>query len=134
MAAGRYTGTDLFMVAGGHWIHNAATDVSIEYDEDLPDNTTFAKAGALGGRAWKVVCTARADFHSGQLWRHLWDHDGQEVSFNIRPYGNTTPSDNEPHINGMATMSKPPAGGSAGEIWTYEFTLRCTEEPQVVTS
>lgn len=81
-----------------------ATITSAESDSDF---VTFKAARSGGGRDYVLAMTIAQDHASGTLWSLIWDQAGQEIDGVYAPYGNETPSTEQPHYSFTAVVSEP---------------------------
>jgi len=102
---------------------------------------TFEDAAAGGLKDWFLNLTLAQDAATGALWRKIWDETGTDVPFELRPYGNATPTATEPHFTGTATISLPDGdvlGGDADAdptaVQTVTVQWKCLAKPTLVTS
>ena len=78
--------------------------------------------------------TAVSDYGADSFWSFCWDNSGEEVTFLFKPYGNATASTSQPHFSGTATVNrKPPVGGEAGSVFTFETRFDIVGTPTRVT-
>lgn len=130
MAAKAYDGRNLSFTVKSQEFNADGTQVTFEPEEAEEESVTFAELGAGRAAQWTINITGLADYGSGTFWSMLWEQAGNEISFTFKPYGNNTPSQQQPHFTGKCIPDlKPPLGGQAGETWTYETALRVTDGP-----
>lgn len=131
----KYKGKDLSLTIDGVEVALEGTSVVLENEEADTDAVTFAELASGTPLQWFFTITAVADYGDGSLWSTLWDNAGSEVAFVFKPYGNTTASTAQPHFTGNCTITaKPPVGGSANEVFTFEARLDVDGEPVRVTA
>lgn len=113
-------------------IHSGETDA---------DFVSFAQAASGGGRDYSLHLTFVQDAASGSLWDRIWSHAGEDVDVIVRPYGNATPTAEQPHFTGTVTIVEPDGvilGGEADASTTQRFTVDVewlfTEKPTRVTA
>lgn len=94
--------------------------------------------GSANGDVWKMNITAiQSNDYTPEKALHslIWDLAlvGGELDFTFAPYGNETPTQNQPFYKGVVVVDKggyPNVGGDAGEnTWTfdYEFVVKDDE-------
>lgn len=112
------------------------TDIVLEAEEADADVTTFADAAAGGATDWFFRGTAIQSTDTAALWNYLWNSSGTTaVAYVYAPNGNTTPSTTKPHYTGTVSLGrKPSIGGAADETWTFDFEIKCDQEPTKVTA
>lgn len=131
----KYKGKDLSLTIDGEEVNVEATSVTLENEEADTDAVTFAELGSGNPVQWFFTITAVADYGTGSLWTNLWDNAGSEVPFVFKPYGNSTATTAQPHFTGDAVIvSKPPIGGTANEVFTFEARLDVVDAPERVTA
>lgn len=131
----KYKGKDLSLLFGAEEINVEATSVVLQNEEADDDATTFAELAAGAAVQWFIELSAVSDYGAGSLWSYLWDNAGTDVTFTFKPYGNATPTAAQPHFTGTATVGpKPPVGGTAGEVFTFETRLDVVGTPTRVTA
>lgn len=131
----KYKGKDLSLTIDGVEVNLEATSVTLNNEEADTDAVTFAELAAGTPMQWFFEIEAVADYGTGSLWDTLWTQSGSSVAFVFKPYGNVAPSPTQPHFTGNATiLAKPPVGGSANEVFTFDARLDVDGEPQKVTA
>lgn len=131
----KYKGKDLSLTIDGVEVNLEGTSVLLENEEADTDAITFAELSAGTPLQWFFSLTAVADYGTGSLWTTLWDNAGTEVAFVFKPYGNVTATALKPHFTGNCTINaKPPIGGSANEVFTFEARLDVDGEPARVVA
>jgi len=102
---------------------------------------SFAAAAAGGGRDYKLALTFVQDASAGSLWSRVWTAAGSDVDVVVRPYGNATPTADQPHFTGTVTISEPDGdllGGEANASPSARFTTEVewvfTAKPTKVTA
>ena len=131
----KYKGKDLSLMFGTQEVNLEATAVTLQNEEADGDAVTFAELAAGAAVQWYFEVTATSDYGDGSFWSFCWDNSGQDVEFTFKPYGNAAATVAQPHFTGTATVvSKPPIGGSAGEVLTFETRLDVVGEPLRVTA
>lgn len=126
----KYKGKDLSLTIDGVEVNVEGTSVTLENEEADTDAVTFAELASGTPMQWFLSLTAVADYGTGSIWTTLWDESGNDLEFVFKPYGNETPSATQPHFTGTATvLAKPPVGGSANEVFTFEARLDVVGEP-----
>lgn len=130
----KYKGKDLSLTINAQEVNVEATSVVLQNEEADEDAVTFAELAAGSANQWFFEITATSDYGSTSFWSLLWDNAGSSVAYVFKPYGNATPTTAQPHFTGNVTItSKPPIGGTANEVFTFEIRLDCDEEPTRVT-
>jgi len=126
----KYRGKDLSLMFGTEEINVEATSVNLSNEEADSDAVTFAELASGTPVQWFFEIEAVADYGTDSFWTYLWDNAGDTVAFTFKPYGNATASATQPHFTGNATIvSKPPVGGTANEVFTFEARLDVVGEP-----
>ncbi len=95
---------------------------------------TFAELAAGSAVQWFFTVNATSDYGDDSFWTFCWTNAGQDVDFTFKPYGNATAS--TPSRTSLApatSVSKPPVGGTAGEMFTFETRLDVAGTPARVT-
>lgn len=115
--------------------------VAINSAETDSDFVSFADAAAGGGRTYTLAITMTQDPAANSLWDQIWSHAGEEVAVIVRPYGNVTPSADQPHFTGTVVVQEPDGtllGGEADPSTTARFTTEVewpfTAKPLRVTA
>lgn len=130
----KYKGKDLSLLIDSVEVNVEATSVTLESEEADTDAVTFAELAGGTPVQWFFTITAVADYGDTSFWSTLWDNAGSDVPFTFAPYGNATATTAQPHFTGTATItSKPPVGGSANEVFTFEARLDVVGDPTKVT-
>lgn len=113
----------------------------IKSQETDSDFVSFADAAAGGGREYLLGLTFVQDAATGSLWDQVWAHNGEEVPFLIRPYGNIAATAAQPHIAGTAIVSEPDGDLLGGEAdaspssrFVTEVEWKCTAKPTRVVA
>ena len=116
------------------------SNVAIRSAESDSDFVTFQQASQGGGRDYVLAITMAQDAATGSLWSEVWDNAGDEIPVVVMPYGNATPSANEPHFEATATIIEPDGdllGGEADKSTSARFTIEVewplTAKPTKVT-
>lgn len=133
--ATKYKGKNLSLKVGTTEYNMDLTSVVLQNEEADDDATTFADLAAGGAVQWFFEIEGVADYGTGSLWTFLWESAGDSgVAFTFAPYGNATPSATQPHFTGTLNVgSKPPVGGTANEVFSFEARLDVDGEPTMVT-
>lgn len=105
------------------------------------DFVSFASAAAGGSKDWSLLITATQDpGNPASLLNLAWASAGDEVEVTVRPYGNATPSDTQPHYTSTCVVTLPDGETLGGEAdpsqsrrWTVEMAWPCTAQPVMVT-
>lgn len=131
----KYRGKDLSLTIDGFEVNLEGTSAVLENEEADTDAVTFAELASGTPLQWFFTITAVADYGSDSFWTTLWENAGSTVPFVLRPYGNVSASTAQPHFTGDCTINaKPPIGGSANEVFTFEARLDVEGEPERVTA
>lgn len=126
----KFKGKNLSLMIGTKEVNLDGTSVVLDNEEADTDAITFAELAAGTPLQWFFTLSAVADYATGTLWDYLWSNAGSSVSFVFKPYGNAVASATQPHFTGTTTInSKPPIGGSANEVFTFEARLDVAGEP-----
>jgi hypothetical protein len=96
---------------------------------DAPgDVQTFCEV-RVGGE-WALQLDGITSGEDTSLYRVLWDNFGTEVAFVIAPNGNTTPTADTPHYEGVAVFNElPPLSLNSNETALFSVTLRVKNTP-----
>lgn len=130
MAVNKYDGRNLSLMINSVEFNAAGTSVTLQNEEADSEAVTFAELAAGTARQWFFELTAVSDYSQGSFWDMLWQNAGSTVNYVFKPYGNQTASASQPHFTGKVTInSKPPVGGDAGSIWTFDARLDCDDTP-----
>lgn len=131
----KYKGKDLSLTIDGVEVNAEGTSVVLDREDADTDAVTFADLASGTPQQWFFTITAVADYGTGSFWDTMWTNAGTSVAFVFKPYGNTTASAEQPHFTGNATIvSKPPVGGDANAVWTFEARLDVDGEPTRVVA
>lgn len=131
----KYKGKDLSLTIDGEEVNLEGTSALLENEEADTDAVTFAELASGTPLQWFFTINAVADYGTGSLWSTLWDNAGDTVPYVLKPYGNATPTTAQPHFTGTCTINaKPPIGGTANEVFTFEARLDVVGEPTRVTA
>lgn len=126
----KFKGKDLSLTFESQEINLEATSVVLQNEEADSDAVTFAEVSSGAAVQWFFEITATSDYGDASFWTLLWDNSGADVPFVFKPYGNAAPTTAQPHFTGTATVvSKPPIGGEAGAVFTFETRLDVVGEP-----
>lgn len=131
----KFKGKGLSLLVDGEEFSTDGTSVVLDSEDADTEATTFDEYTASGGgtpQDWFFTLNAVSDYGAGSFWSILWDLHvaGDEVAYIFKPYGNASASTSQPHFTGSITVPrKPPIGGDAGSVWTFEQRLDCTGEP-----
>lgn len=134
--ASKYKGKSLSLKVGSVEYNADLTSVVLTNEEAEDDAVTFADLAAGGAVQWFFEVEGVSDYGTGSLWKYLWDNAGNSsVAFTFAPYGNETPSATQPHFTGTLSLgAKPPVGGTANEVFTFEARWDVDGEPTMVTT
>lgn len=80
---------------------------------------------------WYLKGEAIQSTAASSLWRFVWDHSGEVVSYTLAPNGNTIATTDQPILAGELTIGpRPQLGGAASDkTFTFEFDWKLTDEP-----
>lgn len=93
---------------------------------DASDTETFGSITA-GSTQMQLTISAIQSTSKASLWRYLFDHVGEEVSFEFAPNGNPTATADQPHVTGKCVIEKPPTlSTEVKSTSTFELTLPVT--------
>ena len=132
----KYKGKSLSIMVGTKEYNMDLTSVILQNEEADDDATTFADLALGGSVQWFFEMEAVADYSEDSLWSFLWAEAGAtEVAFLFKPYGNASATASQPHFSGTLNVgSKPPIGGAAGEVFTFEARLDVNAAPLKVVA
>lgn len=127
----KYKGKSLSITVDAIEYNMDLTAVTLQNEEADDDATTFADLAGGGAVQWFFEMEAVSDYNTGSLWSFLWASAGtNDIAFVFKPYGNAAPSASQPHFTGTLNVgSKPPVGGTANEVFTFEARLDVNGEP-----
>ena len=133
----RITGKSLRLTIGDVDYQANVSSYSLE-SEDADDSAlTFYDASLGGARDWTLKLTALQSTDPNSLWRWIWEHAGEEISYTIAPHGNETPTSDQPHLTGRCIVpAKPNLGGDAGKgnVFTFESEFSCVGGPELLAT
>lgn len=105
------------------------------------DFTTFEDARSGGAREYTLQMTIAQDHASGTLWDLIWTGAGTDVPGVYAPYGNETPSADQPHYEFTATVTEPDgdflgaeADDSTTAVATVDVEWKLTAKPTKVVA
>lgn len=123
----KYKGKDLSLTIDAVEVNLEGTSVVLDNEEADTDAVTFAELASGTPLQWFFTVAAVADYNAGSVWSLLWDNAGSTVPFVLRPYGVGA---GKPEFTGTCTINaKPPVGGAANEVFTFEARLDVDGEP-----
>lgn len=126
----KYKGKDLSLTIDGTEVNLEATSVVLDREDADTDAVTFGELGSGTPQQWFFSLEAVADYGTGSVWTLLWENSGDTIPYVLKPYGNITATADQPHFTGTATIvAKPPVGGAANEVFTFEARLDVVGEP-----
>lgn len=133
---GKYKGKTLSLTIAGTEYNMDCKKVILNNEESEDDFTTFADLAAGGAIQWFFEIEAVSDFGTGSLWNYVWSNAGTSaVAFVFKPYGNATASATQPHFTGTLNVGpKPPVGGEAGEVFSFEARFEVNGTPLLKVS
>lgn len=134
--AQKYKGKSLSITVDAKEYNMDLTSVVLQNEEADDDATTFADLQAGGSVQWYFEMEAVADYSATSLWSFLWTEAGSSnKAFVFKPYGNALATPAQPHFKGTLNVgSKPPVGGEANEVFTFEARLDVNGEPTKVVA
>lgn len=134
--ASKYKGKSLSIMIGVDEYNMDLTSIVLQNEEADDDATTFADLASGGAVQWFFEIESVSDYSADSFWTFLWENAGQtEITFTFAPYGNVTPTIAQPHFTGSLNVgSKPPVGGTANEVFTFEARLDVNGTPTRVIS
>jgi hypothetical protein len=105
-----------------------ANMVELSLDDAPGDVQTFCET-RVGGQ-WALQLDGITSGESTSLYRILWDNFGTEVAFTVAPNGNSTPTSDEPHYEGVAVFNQlPPLSLMSNETAKFSVTLEVKNTP-----
>lgn len=104
-----------------------ASNAAIASAESDADFLSFAEAAAGGARDYNLNLTVAQDLAAGSLFREIIDNVGDTVPFVIAPYGNETPTAEQPHVVGNAVIQEPDGDFIGGASTTSTSGAHTTE-------
>ena len=132
--ATKFKGKSLSLLVDTQEYNADGTSVVLDNEDADSEAITFSELDNGDPKDWFFQLNAVSDYGSTSFWTMLWENAGSDVAYIFKPYGNAEASVEQPHFTGTVTIkSKPPIGGEAGSVWTYEARLDCTDEPTRVT-
>jgi len=127
----RIKGAQLALEFGGTDYWADATSVVLD-NEDAGAATTFEDASLGGARKFFFTISAIQSTTASSFWNYVWANTGEVVAYTYAPWGNATPTADQPHFTGTVKIgAKPAIGGDAGVNNEFTFTTRfdCEEAP-----
>lgn len=116
----------------------ACVSSSAVLDNEQADSDLVTFSDVINGfdRTWFFQITAYPDYAPASWWSLLWTTPAfTPIPYLFRPYGNDVPSSTEPHFVGAVTIdAKPPIGGAAQSVWSFDARLTCTTWPTMRTT
>ncbi len=127
----RIDGRALQLQIGDVDVQCDSTTVLLANEAADADLVTFGDVIAGNDRRWFFTLTALPDYGDGSFWALLWSTPAYTpIPYVFNPYGVAIPTPAQPWFVGECTVDdKPPVGGDAGSVWTFEARLTCTEVP-----
>lgn len=105
------------------------------------DFMSFTDARSGGLREYALEMTIAQDHASATLWDTVWTGAGTQVPGVYAPYGNATPTDDQPHYTFTAVVSEPDgdflgaeADDSTTAVATIDVSWKLTGKPVKVTA
>lgn len=130
----KFKGKSLSLLIDSVEVNLEATSIVLQNEEADEDAITFAELANGSAVTWFFQITATSDYGAGSFWDTCWQNAGKEVPYTFKPYGNEVASATQPHFTGNCTVAaKPPVGGDAGSVFTFEVRMDCSEEPALVS-
>ncbi len=132
-----FAGTRLLKIKIGAAEYNATiSSAKITAEDTDSDFTSFADAAAGGGRTYKLVFTAAADYAASTLWDQVFTAAGTTVACVLNPYGVTTFAAATPGFSFNAVIPEPDgdfigtdADPSVTAVSTFECEWTLTAKP-----
>lgn len=122
-------GVGLSIKVGATEYNGHIKDARFENEDEDASFKTFASAATGDGR-WMFRGTAFQSFKTASFWRYAWDNAGSTATITLAPYGNATPTADEPHFTATATIGrKPNLGGEVDEEFEFEVEWELTDPP-----
>lgn len=101
------------------------SEVALYSEEAASDVTTFATAATGGSRDFKLRISGPVSTTAGSLFRVFWTNAGDEVAFEMAPWGNSTATADQPIYSGIVRLPAAGAielGGQASVDGTFNFS------------
>jgi hypothetical protein len=132
----RADGKNLSLTFGIVEVACVATSIMLDGEDADADRVTFHDVITGNNKRWFFTISGLPDYAPGTFWTLLWETPAfTPISFLFRPYGNVTPTPEQPHFAGFVTIdNKPPLGGDAGKSWTFSTRLTCVARPARLTA
>lgn len=132
----RADGKNLRFTIGTVDVSCVSSSAVLDNEDADADRVTFADVINGLDKTWFLQITAVPDYAPATWWQLLWATPAfTPIPYLFRPYGNTTATADQPHFSGYATIDrKPPVGGDAQAIWSFDARLTCTAQPTLVTA
>lgn len=130
----RVDGKHLTLTVDGLDVQCIASTVLLDAEAMDDDLVTFTDKENGDDLTWFISITALPDLAPGTFWSLLWDTlPFTPLDFTLRPYGNGSPTADQPHLTGQVYVDRrPPVGGDAQVAWWFDCRLTCVERPAVV--
>jgi hypothetical protein len=127
-ASTRIKAQNIIFKIGGTDYACDANMVQLTLDDAPGDVQTFCEV-RVGGQ-WALQLDGITSGEDTSLYRILWDNFGTEVAFSIAPNGNTTPTADAPHYEGVAVFNElPPLALMSNETAVFSVTLEVKNTP-----
>lgn len=105
-----------------------ATMVELASQDAPGDVQTFCEQ--VVGQEWTLVLEGITSGEATSLYRVLWNNFGSTGTFTIAPYGNATPTADQPHYEGTVKFDAlPPLSLTSNETATFSVTLTVVNTP-----
>ncbi|WP_130864635.1 hypothetical protein [Acidipropionibacterium timonense] len=95
-------------------------------DKQDKSDLTFAEVAGGSTASWTLNVTALASTAAASFWSFCWDNAGKTVAVTLAPWGNTTPSADQPTFTGQCTITLPPSlsdEANSGKRATFDIDL-----------
>lgn len=110
-----------------------ANAVVLELGDAPGDVQTFCEV-RVGGE-WSLQLDGITSGDDDSLYQVLWNNFGSTVAFTIAPYGNATPSADQPHYKGTVVFDQlPPLNLTSNEVSQFSVTLQVKNTPHTPAS
>lgn len=105
----------LTLTIGGNEVTAETSKAVITSAASESDLTTFAEAAAGGARDYKLALACVQDLAANSVWSTIWGSSGTSVACVLKPFGNETASESQPHFSFNAIVSEPDGDFLGGE-------------------
>lgn len=117
-------------------VNCVSTSIVLDNEDADAELVTFGDVVAGNDKRWYFVVTGLPDYSPGTWWTLCWETPQYTpLPYLFKPYGNAVASPSQPHFTGSVMVDrKPPVGGDAGSVWSFDTRLSCTANPTRVTA